>query len=394
MNIKHINNKELIFCFTFIIINIFMFSVFSPSYEWPDEKYHLEVLALEETRNYYQILLSHFTKLTLSTDFNHIFNLFSWVDNPNFSFFSDTLKYKGEMIFEFDYKIAHTFNVLLFVLLFPIYFFFVYCSSIRNKPYPNAMLFAFLVYFLFPSVCFSLNSFSSEFFLILFAPVVPILLIRKSYIILSLVCFFLIKEDRSSFSNVIFFISFVFFNFINTKVCCKSKLLFLFFVVTSAFVISLIIKFFVVAYFPNSQLTFDLIYNSGFNNNPIYKLGALVSSLYYLGGNLSLRAFWFEYVIFIVLIVHVFIIVINRASRIDFYLLMSSIVPPIFIITLMPPLCQGRYYYFILFVLAYLFYKYTKFYYLFDRRFRLFCIISLTMLNVLRFISYSAGYLY
>lgn len=367
------SNKQLIFIVMFIMINSFVVGLIYPSFEWPDELYHLSSLTNQGDYNLFHFLLR--SALGLFFPVERIVSDFSWQDNASFGYFSDSLRYVPESIFPHYYKIAHAgvWVVFFFSFLFLLVFMCLYVKRnssryIKFGYSENIIICVFLSYFLFPSVTYSLASMSSEFYFVLLTPVVVLLLSIRRFLWAFSISILLVFEDRSAIALLFFVVCAFVFVSVGEWVIGKKDRRFIFranfalIVIFSCIIFSLLVKGYLLSFSGEDGLLFsmsrDVQYNSEFNSNPVYKMGSLISSLYFVGGNLSLRAFFFEYIAFVFLLCYVFYRVIKYSVLMDYLFFLSALIPPVVIVVIIPPLSQGRYYYYLLSVCCLVFCKY------------------------------------
>ncbi|VAW40995.1 hypothetical protein MNBD_GAMMA01-791 [hydrothermal vent metagenome] len=283
-NMIQVGNKEkktyLVFFVGFYILYVFLYIVFMPDYEQPDELIHIKhVLAATEL------------KLSLTGDGN----LYYYVTNKIFGFFEDVVHADFPQVayvdsfkffnddFRFHHQTIHaSLGVILLRLTNFIYFFVLmalYLLFFRTRQY-DVILFSLLV---FPGILSFFSSVNPDVLNIFFAFLVSLLLIRKLYliaIILSCAAFFFLDRTIIVFiSSVLLFVSIP-----------RGKIKkFLFYLLL---ILSLILSIRVLG---------QIIYGIHTDYEPIKSLVTLGLSYYGLLGSMSIKATYFEYLIFFIL---------------------------------------------------------------------------------------------
>lgn len=219
-------------------------------------------------------------------------------------------------------------------LSFVLFLVLVLSSLINNK----IIYFASLIW---PSVFYVLSGVGSDSFAVPLVIAATCLMIEGRMWLSFALGLASVYLDRSGFVLIIFQVAY--FSLCKFEIRVNKLLL----------LAPLIIFFIPVAFFfdvlPFGGEYLDLIretsdYNYQFDINLVNRSISLLLSFWYLAGNLSITAFYFEYFIFGIL----FLVVVYFSNSLEVRILFAALFALVFIIWLVPTLAQARYYLYVI----------------------------------------------
>ena len=341
-NVYNVTEYSVEVVFILFLIAVAVFILLIPPMENPDELLHIN--AAIRTND-----LEVFNPLTLSDGnlyyfitgkISHLFNfdkvMFSMISNRNFKYFSDSLRYKLNyknsavvyffrfsnimyiflfyMIYRLFYKSQIMDNILKVSLLFPgfIYFFSIYNPDVLN------VLFAFL------------------FWAIYFKNIK-----YRNFLLTMLTILMIFFCDRS----IYIFIATLFFYYIYSHIFKFNKIFYM-----VAIIFALLARNFLKYYYH---------YYLSFSFEPIKSVVTASISFYGLLGNMSIRLPFFSYLTWLLFLLYLFFFIVTSRDNIK-HIIFFYIILWFSVLTLVPTLDQGRYFYPISFVLFYFIVKFLK----------------------------------
>lgn len=349
-----IYNSDFLVIFL-LVIKLSLIAVFFPEFEMPDEGSHFQHIVENDTRSVYFLYMTPLYKMiskSIMQNGQSLLQSLKW--DTNFTYASNSLVWIHQ---QFNSPLI---ILLKFVNISVIIFFIclIYHILRRNKKLKeNEKTFIFrliLLFFSWPCVSFALSTITSDFLTYLYVPVFFILLIYyKKFLTLffiNLIIYRYIDNNAIPLMFMTFAYSILFFLFNPEKkelrIVNRLKIILIILVLLIGYVF-LINSGFIGNLFPSIKP--HIIYNYHFKYEPLKSLGTLFLTSYYLGGSVSLLAFYFEYVIFFFLVLYLLKKLITQNGVIEnkFYLFfMSGFFTFNMIILTIPTIDQARYYFF------------------------------------------------
>lgn len=338
-----------------LFLKLFLSAVFFPEMEMPDEYCHIDVFTRYDYHGnlYYSMLHQFYIVLK---NFFHL-SVPTLKLNPQFHFVSNSLIF-----------IHHGFNSLFIILLRFVHIFYVslflsllYFVLKRIKSVPALdKIFIFRLNLLFLSwsaVSLSLVGISSDFFIYLFEALFFVLLVYYNQVLLLL----LINLFMNSFVDnnpIIMIVTTIFYAILFYLTKADKKVIGvkikLGLVALSAVLIMLYAVLIRMGVISGLFSYLSWIITQGYASTDyrlLKSVACLFLSLYYVGGSMSLLAFWSEYLLFLILILLCLWKLFTRdgffENRIFLYILAALLTFNMAILTL-PAIDQGRYYYFLI----------------------------------------------
>lgn len=295
--------------------------------EQPDEYAHIFRLIESERGDSgaYSIVVGWLGDMA-GVDYFGLVNLFE--KNENFVFASNYLVC-NKCFGGFDYYILRFINQVAVV-------FFVFFASvfIKNKN----LYFLSLVW---PSVFYVIAGIGSDSFAVPLIIASTCLIFEEKFILSFMFAFAASMFDRSGYILVIFLSVYI----VVYSLRLRLSRLFVF-LPLALFCISVVGVLNLIPFDSNfiDLIRTTSIYNYQFEINVFNRLMSIVLSFWYLAGNLSITAMYFEYIVFL----FVFVLVILYSDMAERRLLFAAIFAISFMLLVVPTLAQARYFFFLI----------------------------------------------
>lgn len=358
-----------------------------PQFEFPDGTHHLvKVILVEEQRlnfesilssmrNLYFIIIQPFHEISLFFDINDIcrnMRVEKLMHCNEGTIYNHDFKYNKNnfSIFGLDINIYKYFNLslsqnqialILFNNSFYIILILFFSKKLLNINFPLILI----LYLIFPSVFHYSSYISPNFLSILFNIIFFYFLLKRMFFVYFFLSFLITLIDYQNISH--FFISFSFLtyhfiskyfqlNIIQVIILLLVSLLGIILFKNQIFEIILILT-------PIGQSDLTYLNETYSLANQIKTLISFGLSLYYIGGSMQYLAHFFEYLVFLILLIFYIFnrltnikftkIDLNNDSHLIFIFFIISCFSFVIISFLFPTISQGRYYLFILLPIIY-----------------------------------------
>lgn len=307
----------------FFVFTVVLFA--NPTFEAPDELYHLLKISELDKPSLYYYLANKFFNIFDQSSYSENINYLS-ID-PQFSFGSNSFYYSSDSrpIF-FGLK-------LLSLIIFSFFLFFLKLINTYDRK---------VIYFslCFPSVLYYLGLSSSDLLFTYFSALIFVFLRHNWYFSAFLISLLGLVFEDNNFLTIIFFIPLFYLTYFYFR---PNKKIWWVFYLISFYFMAFLIKG-AIYDFDIEPIASTILYNQEFSNELYRRWGAYILSLWYLSGSMSFTAFGPEYLLIPCAIVVTLLYVDDR-----FYLagIFSSLAVFVVISEAIYPINQARYYIFI-----------------------------------------------
>lgn len=348
-----------------LVLKLFLTAIFFPELEMPDEAYHTDAnINYDYHGNLYFSLMHRFYVL-FKNSLHLVFP--SLKLNPNFHFVSNSFIFIHSgfnSLFNILLRSVHVFCVLLFIFLL----YFVLKRIKMISVFDKIFIFRLNLLFLsWSAVSLSLVGVSPDFFIYLYEALFFVLLVYYNQV-LPLLLFNLVMNifvDNNPIIMIVVTIFYVIFFFLTRAgknvLSLKNKFGLVAIAGIMVLIYAVLVRVGIISgLFPYLKWVITDGY-AATHYRILKSLGCLFLSLYYVGGSMSLLAFWPEYILFLVFSLFCLLRFFTRdglfENRFFLYILSSFLTFNIAILTL-PAIDQGRYYYFLIPALIIIFDRY------------------------------------
>ena len=375
-------NRNILIGSIGIIFSSILTVLLVPQFEFPDGTHHLvKVILVEEQRlnfknilstfrNLYFIIIQPFHEISLFFDINDICQNMR-IEKLTYCnegiIYNHDFKYNKNnfSIFGLDINIYKYFNLSLSqhqiaLILFNNSFYIILILFFSKKLLNINFSLILILYLIFPSVLHYSSYISPNFLSILFNIIFFYFLLKRRFFIYFFLCFIATLIDYQNISHFIISFSFLTYHLISKyfQLNIIQVIIILLLYLTGVILLKNQIYEIILNLTPLGQSDLTYLDEPFSLTNQIKSLISFGLSLYYVGGSMQYLAHFFEYLIFLILLIFY---VFNKLKNIkfekidfnnDFHLMFIFFIISCFsfviISFLFPTISQGRYYLFIL----------------------------------------------